>query len=211
MAKVIPAIIAKDFQDLTEKVKKIEPHVEWAQLDIMDGEFVDNLTWPYTNGGLAEIKRMKTDLNLEAHLMVQDPERVIDQWIVSGVKRIIFHYESTKKHQEIIEKINQSGLEAGIAINPETSVNVLNEFLPLRLVLVMTVNPGRGGQKFMAKTLDKIRFLREKYPEMEIEVDGGINPETAQEAVKAGANLLASGSAIFNSQNIAQTIKQMKL
>ncbi len=207
MIQIIPTIIAKDFQELNEKIKKIESYVEWAQLDVMDGKFVNNLTW----NNPADLKNLETNLNLEAHLMINDPEEVIDQWIKSGVKRIIFHYEATDKHQEIIEKIKKSGLEVGLAINPETSISILDDLIEqIDLVLIMTVNPGFGGQGFLNESVDKIKQLREKYKDVKIGVDGGINLETAPKVIKAGANILAVGTAIFKSNNIEQTIKELK-
>jgi len=207
MIQVIPTIIAKDFQELQEKIKKIELYVEWAQLDIMDGDFVNNSTWRSP----ADLKNLETNLNLEAHLMINNLEEVLDDWISSGVKRIIFHYEATDKHEEIIEKIKESGLEVGLAINPETSLEKIDDFIKkLDLVLIMTVIPGFGGQEFLEETLDKIKELRGDYKDVNIEVDGGINLESASKVIQAGANLLASGSVIFKSNNIEETIKALK-
>jgi ribulose-phosphate 3-epimerase len=159
----------------------------------------------------AELKNLETSLKLEAHLMVQNPERVVDDWIASGVKRIIFHYESTRQPEGIIKKVKQAGLEIGLAINPETLIEVVDDFIDqLDLVLVMTVEPGRGGQSFLEESLGKIKQLREKYKDVNIEVDGGVNLETAPKVIQAGANLLASGTAIFKSENIEKTIKELK-
>ncbi|MBU1289739.1 ribulose-phosphate 3-epimerase [Patescibacteria group bacterium] len=209
MIQVIPAIIAKDFEELKDKIKQIEPFVEWAQLDVMDGKFVDNITWNHPS----DLKKLKTNLKLEAHLMVEKPEDVIDSWIKSGVKRIIIHYEATKKLGEVIKKIQDAGLEASIAINPETSANELSPFLnvsSILSVLIMTVRPGRGGQEFIEATLGKIRALRERDENVKIEVDGGINLETAQKVVRAGADILAVGSAIFKSEDIKKSIEELK-
>jgi len=207
MIEIIPTIIAKDFQELQEKVKKVEPYVDWVQLDIMDGQFVDNLTW----NNPVELKNLETSLKLEAHLMIKNPEEHLDDWIQAGIKRIIFHFESTEKIKEIIQKIKEAGLEIGLAINPETPPEVIDEFIgQLDLVLVMTVSPGRGGQKFLEETLPKIKNLREKYPHVNIGVDGGINLESAPKVIQAGANILASGSAILKSDNIGQTIRDLR-
>jgi ribulose-phosphate 3-epimerase len=162
------------------------------------------------------LKNLETSLKLEAHLMVKNPELVIDDWIESGVKRIIFHFEATKYHQEIIKKIQEAGLEAGIAINPETPIEVLDRFLRvtgygLRItILIMAVEPGWGGQEFLEETLVKIKRLREAYENVNIEVDGGINLETAPKVIQVGANILASGSVIFESEDIQQTIEALK-
>ena len=208
MIKVIPVIIAKDFEELQEKIKKVELYIDWVQLDVMDGQFVENSTW----NNPADLKKLETDVNLEVHLMVKNPESVIDNWIKSGVKRIIIHYESTDKHKEIIEKIKHAGLEIGIAINPETPIEKVSDFISqLDLALVMTVQPGLGGQKFLKETLDKIKQLRNKYKNVNIEADGGINLKTAKKVIQVGANLLAIGTAIFKSDDIEKTIKELKL
>ena len=207
MIQIIPAIIAQDFEELQEKIKKVEPYIDWVQLDIMDGKFVKNETWQNSS----DLKSLNTNLNLEAHLMIQNPENVINDWIKSGVQRIIFHYESTDKHQEIIEKIKQAGLQAGLAINPETLIEVIDDFVnQLDLVLIMTIQPGFGGQKFLEETLWKIKDLREKYKDVNIGVDGGINLETASKVIQVGANILFIGSAIFKSKNIEEVIKELK-
>jgi ribulose-phosphate 3-epimerase len=207
MIEIIPTIIAKDFQELQEKVSKVEPYVEWVQLDVMDGQFVDNATW----NNPADLSDLKTSLKMEVHLMISNPEEYLDEWIASGVKRIIIHFESTKQPEEVIRRIKQAGLEVGLAINPETSVEVVDSFIDrLDMVLVMSVRPGRGGQQFLEETLDKVKDLRSKYQNVNIGVDGGINSETAPKVIEAGANLLAAGTAIFQSDNIEQTIKELK-
>jgi ribulose-phosphate 3-epimerase len=207
MIEIIPAIIAKDFIELQEKIEKVEPYVKWAQIDVMDGQFVNNKTW----NNPSDLKNLKTRLNLEAHLMVQNPERFINNWIISGIKRIVIHSESTGQPKEVIQKIKQAGLKVGLAINPETSIKVLDQFInQLDLALIMTVKPGRGGQEFLRKTLNKVKSLRQKYPDIDIEVDGGINLKTAPLVIEAGANLLVSGSAIYNSHNIEEVIKNLK-
>ncbi len=207
MIEIIPAIIPKFFQEIEEKIKLVEPYVDWVQLDVMDGKFVNNSTWNNPN----DLKSLNTNLNLEVHLMINNPEEAIDDWIESGVKRIIIHYESTDKHKEIIEKVKRAGLEIGLAINPETSIEVIDEFYKdIDLVLIMSVNPGFGNQDFLNESVDKIRQLRERYKNVNIEVDGGVNLETAPNVIKAGANILISGSAIFKSNNIEETIKQLK-
>jgi ribulose-phosphate 3-epimerase len=185
----------------------VEEYVDWIQLDIMDGQFVDNSTW----NNPAELKKLETEVNLEVHLMIKNPEEMIDQWIDSGVKRIIIHFESTRHHHQLINKIKEAGLGVGLAINPDTPIEMVDNFISdLDLVLVMTVQPGRGGQELLEDTLVKIKQLREIYPNVNIEVDGGINLETASQVIQAGANLLASGSAVFDSDNIEETIRKLK-
>jgi ribulose-phosphate 3-epimerase len=207
MIEVIPTIIAGDFRELQEKVKRVEPYVKWVQLDVMDGKFVDNSTWNRP----ADLARLETKLNLEAHLMIENPEELIEEWIKSRVKRIIVHFESSKEIKKVIERIKKASREVGLAINPQTPIEVVDDFiLDIDLVLVMTVEPGRGGQKLIEDTLVKIKRLRDVYPSVKIEVDGGINFETAPKVIQAGANLLASGSAIFGSGDIERAIKELK-
>jgi len=207
MVEVIPTIIAKDLNELQEKIKKVESFVDWVQIDVMDGQFVENTTWNEPS----DLKKIETSLNLEAHLMIKEPEKYIDQWINSGVKRIIFHIEATDKIREVIDQVKQAGLGVGLAINPETPVEAVDQFVDqLDLILVMTVNPGQGGQDFLEQNLGKIKQLRAKYKRVKIGVDGGINLETAPEVIQAGASLLASGTAIFKSDNIEQTINTLK-
>ncbi|MFH1611752.1 MAG: ribulose-phosphate 3-epimerase [bacterium] len=208
MVEIIPAIIAKDLEELKQKIKQVEPYVDWAQLDVMDNQFVDNITW----NNPEELMNFKTSINLEAHLMIKNSENHLDNWIKSSVKRIIFHYESTDKHQEIIKNIQNAGLEVGLAINPETEINVVDEFIDkLDVVLIMTVHPGYGGQEFLEGSLNRIKSLREKYSNVKIEVDGGINLETASEVIRAGANILVSGSGIFKGDNVKDTINKLKI
>ena len=214
MTEIIPAIIAQNFKELEEKIEKVEPYVDWAQLDIMDGQFVGESTWPYAElgrGEPSELVNLKTKLNLEAHLMVEKPEEVIEKWIDSGVKRIVFHYEATDKQKKIIGQIKKGGLEVGLAVNPSTPIGALNEYIAkLDLVLMMTVEPGKGGQGLLPEVLVKIRELRQKYPDVRIGADGGINLETAPSVIRAGADILAVGSAIFDGGDIGETIKRLK-
>ncbi len=207
MIQIIPAIISQDFEELQKKIKKVESYVDLVQLDVMDGKFVDNLTWNQPT----DLRNLKTSLKLEVHLMVQNPENIIDDWIKSGIQRIIFHYESTKNPEGIIKRIKQAGLQVGLAINPETSVKSIDAFInQLDLVLIMTVHPGKGGQEFLEETLWKIKELREEYKDVNIGVDGGINLETAPKVIQVGANILFIGSAIFKSENIEEAIKKLK-
>lgn len=205
--EVVPTIIAQDFVEVKKKVRKIEPYVDWVQLDVMDGKFVENKTW----NNPVDLKNLKTKLNLEAHLMIDKPEEHMDEWIGSGVKRIVFHIESTDEPREIIAAVKKAGLKAGVAVNPGTPIRVVDEFIgEMDLVLVMTVHPGRGGQLLLENTLLKVQRLRNKYDDLNIAVDGGINLETAPKAIAAGANMLAAGSAVWKSDNIEKTIEQLK-
>lgn len=216
--EIIPTILVKSFKEVKERIKKVEDHVDWVQLDIMDGVFIDNETWPYTESGKSnpkDLKKIKTKLKLEAHLMVQKPEEVIDDWL-EVVNRIIIHFESKITNREIgiremIKKAHKKNREFGLALNPETHPAVVTPFLQdLDLVLVMAVQPGWGGQEFKDWVLTKIEILRKLWPSGNIEVDGGINSETAQRAIKAGANLICTGTYIFKSKNIEKAIKNLQ-
>jgi len=218
--EIIPTILVNSFKQVKERIKKVEDYVNWIQLDIMDGVFVDNKTWPYTEGSINDLKEIsacgrpaagwKTRTKLEAHLMVERPKEVIDDWL-KVVDRIIIHYEASDDIKEIIKKVHERKKEIGLAVNPETSVEAVKPFLgDINLVLCMTVDPGRGGQEFKYEILKKIRALRELCPHGNIEVDGGINSETARKSIKAGANLICAGTYIFESKDIKQAIEGLR-
>jgi len=224
--EIIPTILVNNFKEVKERIKKVENYVNWVQLDIMDGVFVDNKTWPYTKSDKPnpeDLKNFKTRTKLEAHLMVEKPEEVIDDWL-EKVDRIIIHYEASDSIKEIIRRVHKEGKKMGLAINPETPIDRIKPFLPrtaknslgrgekdLDLVLLMTVNPGQGGQKFEYKVLEKIKALQTLWPDGNIEVDGGINPVTAKKSIKAGANLICAGTYIFKSKNIKKAIGNLKM
>ncbi|PIQ92850.1 MAG: ribulose-phosphate 3-epimerase [Parcubacteria group bacterium CG11_big_fil_rev_8_21_14_0_20_39_14] len=210
VVEVIPTIIAKDFRELKKKIKLVEPYTDWVQLDIMDGKFVPNETWREPK----DLKRIKTGLKMEAHLMLQNPFRVVDNWLKYGCQRIIVHWESlgynkNRELKKIIEKIKKLGGEIGLALNPETNWQEIKDIPEFDLILLMTVNPGFGGQKFLPEVIPKLGALRKAFANVKIEVDGGININTGKLAVKAGANILAVGSAIFESRNIEKTIQEL--
>lgn len=171
-----------------------------VQIDVMDGRFVPNITF----GAVAiECLRPLTRMTLEAHLMVQPPEDFIDNISPAGADTIIIHQEATPHLHRAIQQIHALGKRAGVALNPSTPASLLSEILPmLQIVLVMTVNPGFGGQQFIPETLPKIRQIRRMITDLgldiEVEVDGGISAETAPLVVEAGANVLVAGSAVFD-------------
>jgi len=207
--ELIPTIIAKNIKELKSKIKIIEPYFSIAQLDVMDGRFVDNKTLD----DIREIKKIKTSLKWEIHLMAHKPEEQIYAWSVVNPQRFIFHFEakSRLKTKDLIQKIKNYGMEAGIALNPETPISAIKEFLPdLDLTLLMSVHPGFGGQKFLEPTIKKIEELRQMWPNGNIEIDGGVNLETGRRCVMAGANILVAGSAIFEAENIREAINQFK-
>ena len=211
MIEIIPTILVKKFEKIKERIKTVEPYVNWIHLDIMDGIFASNSTW----NSPKDLKKIGTKMKLEAHLMVQKPENVINDWL-KVLDRIIIHYESKIDNkdlviQKLIKKVHKKNKQIGLAISPDTPVNTVMPFLKkLDLVLIMTVNPGRGGQKFQEKTLEKIKTLRKNWPNGNIAVDGGINPKSAKIAIQAGANIIYSGSYIFNSSDPGLAIKNLK-
>jgi len=203
VTKIAPSILSADFTRLGEQVQAVEAAgVDRFQVDVMDGRFVPNITF----GALAiESLRPLTRLTIEAHLMVEPPEDFIERFAKAGADTIIVHQEATPHLHRAIQQIHHFGKKAGVAINPSTPASTLSEILgSVQLVLVMTVNPGFGGQDFIPETLSKIRevrkAIRERGLDCEVEVDGGINHQTARLAVEAGANVLVAGSAVFDSK-----------
>jgi ribulose-phosphate 3-epimerase len=194
--EVVPSILSADVARLGEQVREaVAAGADRIQVDVMDGHFVPNLTF----GPLVvEAVRKVTDLPIEAHLMVERPELFIEAFAKSGASLIEVQVEATTSLYRTVVSIRELGAEAGVAINPATSVETLREIIPyIALVNVMTVEPGFGGQKFIARSPEKIRRLRVIAPEVEIEVDGGIDAQTAPLVVKAGATVLVAGSAVF--------------
>jgi ribulose-phosphate 3-epimerase len=212
--KIAPSILAADFARLGEQVLEAEAGgADRIHVDVMDGRFVPNITF----GPLVvESLRPLTRLPIEAHLMVSPPEDFIEGFAEAGTDLIIVHPESTPHLHRIIQHIHALGKKAGASINPATPAGVLSEVLPdLQLVLVMTVNPGFGGQEFIPETLAKIRQIRAEIRsrglECDVEVDGGIYAETAPLVVEAGANVLVAGSAVFHSkQGIGPAIRELQ-
>lgn len=204
--EIIPTILVKTFEEVKERIKLVENYVDWVQLDIMDGVFVENLTW----NNPEDLKDFKTKVKLEAHLMVQNPEKIIDSWL-EVVDRIIIHQESSANIKEIIEKVHKNKKQIGVALNPETSIEVAKPFLnDLDLILLMSVQPGKGGQEFELEILEKIRNLRNIWPGGNIEVDGGVSDKNIKEIFNAGANLFCVGTYVYQSGDIKQVINKLK-
>src|SRR5216683_7162721 len=194
--EIVPSILSADVGRLAEQVKEAEEAgADRIQVDVMDGHFVPNLTF----GPLVvEAVRRATSLPIEAHLMVERPELFLEAFAKAGATLIVVQVEATSSLYRTVQTIKELGAQAGVAINPATSLETLREILPyIDLVNVMTVEPGYGGQKFIVHSPDKIRRLRVIAPDVEIEVDGGIDAQTAPLVVKAGATVLVAGSAVF--------------
>ena len=205
--KIAPSILSADFTRLGEEVQAAEAAgVDRVQIDVMDGRFVPNITF-----GTQVVRALRplTSLTLEVHLMVTPPEDFIDHFAEAGADTLIVHQEATPHLHRCIQRIHSLGKKAAVAINPSTPVSVLSEVLnSLQLVLVMTVNPGFGGQEFIPETLGKLRSLRRSFTERaldcDLEVDGGIHEQTAHQVVEAGADVLVAGSAVFGAKDGAK-------
>jgi len=206
--KLAPSILSADFARLGEQVAEVTAAgADYIHVDVMDGHFVPNIT---IGAPVVAAIRPHTNLPLDVHLMIEAPQQYIKQFAEAGADIITVHIEACPHIHRVIQAIKELGVKAGVSINPGTPIDTLDDILPsLDLVLVMTVNPGFGGQTFIESTLDKIARLRteldKKELTAELEVDGGINTETAPRVVKAGARVLVAGAAVFGS---GKTVKQ---
>lgn len=202
--KIIPAIIAKNQDELDERLSKVLGYVEVVQLDVMDDKFVPNMSLFF------DFSLPETSTHFEAHLMVQDPEDWVRKY-GSKVDTVLVHFESDFKLDRIIELVKQQGKRFGFVLNPETSVDDISGVLDeLDQVLIMTVKPGFYGSPFLPEMVEKIRVLRSLKPMLDIEVDGGITDKTIGVVDQAGANLFVSGSYIVKAGNVAGAIKSLK-
>ena len=208
--EIVPSILAADAGRLAEQVKEAEAAgADRIQVDVMDGHFVPNLTF----GPLVvEAVRRATKLPIEAHLMVERPELFLEAFVKAGATLIEVQVEATTSLYRTVQSIKELGAKVGVAINPATPIEDLREILPyIDLVNVMTVEPGFGGQKFIARSPEKISRLRAMVPEMEIEVDGGIDARTAPLVVSAGATVLVAGNSVFGfKQGVAAGMKAIR-
>lgn len=215
MVKIAPSLLAADFTNLQKEIKKIEDSgATMLHYDVMDGHFVPNISFGY--GILSSIRKI-TDLYLDVHLMLSHPQEYMDAFIQAGANAIVFHQEAVpdiNEAKEIIAHVQAQNVEVGISIKPDTDVSVLAPFLDsIDIILVMSVEPGFGGQTFNSIAIDKIASLQASKIEngyhYTIEVDGGINQETAKPCKKAGVDVLVAGSSVFNRDNYKEAIEEL--
>lgn len=213
MIKLAPSILSADFARLLEDVKKVEKAgCEYLHIDVMDGHFVPNITL-----GPAIVKSLRKDVNMvfDAHLMIENPDNYIKEFADAGCDIIVVHQEACTHLHRTIQNIKSHGVKAGVALNPATPIETIKYVLEdVDMVLLMSVNPGFGGQSYIPVVTKKIKELRALIDEMgldiDIEVDGGVKPSNISEVVNAGANVIVAGSAIFNAGNIDEAVKSLR-
>lgn len=213
MIKVAPSILSADFSQLATEIVKIEKAgADWVHIDVMDGHFVPNLTF---GAPVVAAIRKVTKLPFDVHLMVTNPQDLIKPFVQAGADIITVHAETAPHLHRLIQTIKEYGKKAGVSLNPSTPLSVVEEVLDeVDMILIMSVNPGYGGQKFISGAVDKIARLKSQIAErnltVDIEVDGGINAVTARQVVAAGANILVAGSAVYGAADMTQAIKDIR-
>ncbi|CAA7602750.1 ribulose-phosphate 3-epimerase [Acididesulfobacillus acetoxydans] len=213
MIQIAPSILSADFARLAAEVKRVEDAgADWLHIDVMDGHFVPNLT---VGPALVQSLRKHVRIPFDVHLMIEAPERFVPEFVKAGADLVTIHWEATPHVHRVIQLIKSLGVRAGVALNPATSGEELAYlFDDLDVVLVMTVNPGFGGQKFIPAVVPKIRGLQRELARRSssclIEVDGGINSETAPIVAEAGAGILVAGAAVFAAEDPAQALHALR-
>lgn len=213
MIKIAPSLLAADMGDLRQQVAAVEAGgADYLHLDIMDGDFVPNISF---GAGVVKALRPHSKLFFDVHLMVEEPGRFLEDFVAAGADLLCVHQEACKHLHRTVQQIKDLGVKAAVALNPATPLSTLEEILPeLDMVLLMSVNPGFGGQSFIPATIDKITRMKELCNEqdhhIDIEVDGGISLQNAKRIVAAGASVLVSGTGIFGQEDMAGTIAAMK-
>ena len=217
MEKVIiaPSILAADFSRLAEEIHRVEAAgADWIHCDIMDGHFVDNISF---GPDVVRLVRKETSLPLDVHLMIEHADHYVPRFVEAGANSITVHVEPEAKHdvRKTLHQIRHAGCRAGLTLNPETSFEMIEPFLgKFDMLLVMTVHPGFGGQPFRADQMEKVKHAaiwnQSREHKIDIEVDGGINPNTARISVENGANVLVAGTSIFHSADYAKAIRELR-
>ena len=213
MIEIVPSILSADFARLAEEIARAERGgARLLHVDIMDGHFVSNLT---IGPPVVESIRKATRLHLDCHLMIENPERYAETFVHAGANSVSVHYEAARHLDGCLNAIKKAGAMAGVVLNPATPVSVLEDVLEVAdYVLLMSVNPGYGGQKLIPYVLDKVRKLdgmrREKKLALPIEIDGGVHKENLAEVVRAGCDWIVTGSAIFHSADAEATLREMR-
>lgn len=213
MVKLAPSILSADFANLLDDVKKVEAAgVEYLHIDIMDGHFVPNISF-----GPPVMKALKGKTNLvkDVHLMIENPDQYIESFVDAGADIIVVHQEACRHLHRTIQNIKSHGVKAGVSLNPGTSLSTIEEVLPeLDMVLIMSVNPGFGGQSFIESSLDKIARLKKMIDdrglEIDIQVDGGVKVSNVKQVVDAGANVIVAGSAIFAQPDVEKAVADFR-
>ncbi|KAK6906578.1 ribulose-phosphate 3-epimerase [Kwoniella mangroviensis CBS 10435] len=213
MSKCIisPSVLASDLSKLSEECQRmIDNGCDWLHMDVMDGNFVPNITMGAPI--LTWVKKNVPEIFMDCHMMVADPAKWVPEVAKAGGKSYTFHYEATSDPEGVISLIKQHDMLVGLAISPETPASVITEALgnAVDMLLVMTVRPGHGGQKFMPECLEKVKELRERFPGKNIQVDGGVGSGNACQCARAGSNVLVAGTAIFGAEDPKKTIQEMR-